>query len=170
MLDSKPGPELAPPAEPARRRFLARFSLLAMLGGLGGGYGAFAALAGRYLYPSRPRPKGWMYVADLAGIKPGGSMPFRTPSGERVNIARLGARGDASDLIALSSTCPHLGCQVFWEAANNRFFCPCHNGAFDPTGKATEGPPAKAGQSLPRYPLKVEEGLVFIEVSLDRAV
>ena len=31
-------------------------------------------------------------------------------------------------------------------------------------GKAIEGPPANAGQSLAAYPLKVENGLLFVEV------
>ena len=53
---------------------------------------------------------------------------------------------------------------MHWEAHNNRFFCPCHNGAFDPAGKATAGPPADAGQSLLRYPVKVEAGLLYILV------
>jgi phenylpropionate dioxygenase-like ring-hydroxylating dioxygenase large terminal subunit len=57
---------------------------------------------------------------------------------------------------------------VHWEAQNNRFFCPCHNGVFTPEGKATSGPPADAGQSLFRFPLKVENDLLFIEVSTDK--
>jgi len=65
---------------------------------------------------------------------------------------------------ALSSTCPHLGCQVRWEAQNDRFFCPCHNGVFDQSGVATAGPPGEAGQSLPKYELKVEDGLLHIAV------
>jgi hypothetical protein len=55
---------------------------------------------------------------------------------------------------------------VHREPANNRYFCPCHNGVFDPAGVATSGPPADAGQSLVEYPLKVERALLFIEVSL----
>jgi Rieske Fe-S protein len=148
------------PATPDRRALLAN---TAMLTGLAAGYGAFAGLALRFLYPARPRPRGWMFVTDLARLRPGESMTYTTPAGEPVAIARLAA----GELIALSSTCPHLGCQVRWEAHHNRFFCPCHNGIFDPTGKATAGPPADAGQSLLRYPLKVENGLLFIEVPLE---
>ncbi len=70
--------------------------------------------------------------------------------------------------MALSSTCPHLGCKVHWEAPENRFFCPCHNGAFDPSGRAIAGPPAEAGQSLGRYPLRIEGGLLYIEVPTER--
>jgi Rieske Fe-S protein len=81
-----------------------------------------------------------------------------------VIITRQGEGGEVSDFIALSSTCPHLGCRVHWESPNQRFFCPCHNGTFDPQGRATGGPPKAAGQDLPRYPLKIERGLLYIEV------
>ncbi len=66
----------------------------------------------------------------------------------------------------LSNVCPHLGCRVHWEAQKNHFMCPCHNGVFDAVGIATAGPPAEAGQRLARYPLKVESGMLFIEVPL----
>ncbi len=135
-----------------------------MAAGLLGGYGGFAAVAGRYLYPSRTDEVVWQFVAEVDGIGVGDSIRYRGPSGETINIARRSRDGGAGDFIALSSTCPHLGCQVRWEAQNNRFFCPCHNGVFDPSGKAIAGPPGEAGQSLPRYELKVEGGLLHIAV------
>jgi len=103
-------------------------------------------------------------VAEVGRLMAGDSLPFTTPSGATAAIARQAVSGDVSDFIALSSTCPHLGCKVHWEGPKSRFFCPCHSGAFDPTGKAIAGPPADAGQSLLRYPLKIENGLLFIEV------
>lgn len=150
-------------AEKDRRKFLISSSL-AMGVGIAAGYGAFASTAVRYLYPAKSQPKGWMFVADIARFAKGESRIYRTPEGSPVAIARQGDSGAAADFLALSSTCPHLGCQVHWEGQNNRFFCPCHNGAFDPTGKAIAGPPAESKQSLPQYPLKVENGLLFIEV------
>ena len=33
---------------------------------------------------------------------------------------------------------------------------------------AIAGPPADAGQSLPRYPLKIEDGLLYLEAPLER--
>jgi len=144
-----------------RRGFL---SWCTMLAGLVGGYGLFAALAARYLFPNSGGNSIWTFVTDLAGINVGGSMTYRTPSGQSIVITRLADEGTAADFIALSSVCPHLGCQVHWEGQNDRFFCPCHNGAFDAAGKAITGPPADAGQSLPQYSLQVENGLLFIEV------
>ncbi len=147
-----------------RRRFLKTAATVGMTGGLVAGYGTFGAVAGRYLYPAEDRPMTWMFVAELTAMAAGASRTFLGPSGERIAIARQGDGGTADDFVALSSTCPHLGCQVFWQAAENRFFCPCHNGMFDPSGKATAGPPAKAGQALSRYELKVDRGLLFIRV------
>jgi Rieske Fe-S protein len=156
-----------PAIDPERRTFLGTTTSVAMTAGLVGSYGALGAVAVRYLYPARPAPRAWMYVADLASFQPGKSLSYRTPSGARVVIARNGKAGTEADFIALSSTCPHLGCNVNWEGDKQRFFCPCHNGTFDASGKATGGPPGDAGQSLPRYPLKVEKGLLYIEVAVE---
>ncbi|MFN8545456.1 MAG: ubiquinol-cytochrome c reductase iron-sulfur subunit [Candidatus Binatia bacterium] len=166
-------PDERDPKKPAgegvgRRDFLSRTTSLAMAGGLAAGYGTFAAIAGRYLYPARPEETGWLFVTDVAGMKVGDSMAFRTPTGATAAIARRSDTGSVADFIALSSTCPHLGCQVHWEGQNNRFFCPCHNGTFDPSGMAISGPPAEAGQSLPRYPLKIENGLLYVEAPLEQ--
>jgi nitrite reductase/ring-hydroxylating ferredoxin subunit len=135
-----------------------------MAAGLVGGYGGFAAVAGRYLYPARTGEVLWQFVAEVDGIEVDEALQYRGPSGETINITRRARTGDAADFIALSSTCPHLGCQVRWEAQNNRFYCPCHGGVFDPSGVATEGPPAEAGQVLGAYDLKVERGTLRIAV------
>jgi Rieske Fe-S protein len=162
----RPQPE---PAAPDRRGFLSRASTLAMFGGLAAAYGTLAGFMGRFLYPARAQTRDWLFVTDVAGMKEGAALNYRTPAGARVVVARQGRTGTAEDFIALSSTCPHLGCQVHWEPQNDRFFCPCHNGVFTPRGKAIEGPPAKEGMELPRYPLKVEGGLLYIEVPVEVA-
>jgi len=166
-----PGPSTSPAGlpstpDPDRRRFLGAASSIAMGCGLVAGYGALGAIAARFVYPAKSKDAEWMFVTDLAGAKVGDAIAYRAPAGETVTVARIAQGGTAADFIALSSTCPHLGCQVHWEGQNQRFFCPCHNGTFDPSGKATGGPPGDAGQSLLRFPLKVEAGNLFIEVPL----
>ena len=151
-----------------RRTFINQITTLMMLAGLAGGYGAFAAVAVRYLFPARPPRKEWMYVARASDLQVGDTMPFTTPSGATVTVVRRAENGTPADFIALSSTCPHLGCKVHWEAHKNRFFCPCHNGVFTPDGVATEGPPAEAGQTLPEYPLRTAGNLLFMEVDLQK--
>jgi Rieske Fe-S protein len=101
-------------------------------------------------------------------MKVGDSVRYEGPSGETINIARQARTGSVDDFVALSSTCPHLGCQVRWEPQNDRFFCPCHNGVFNPSGVATGGPPGEAGQRLAEYPLKIEHGLLHIAVPMER--
>jgi Rieske Fe-S protein len=153
---------------PNRRDFIATVSSLAMAGGLVAGYGALGALAARYLFQDND-DTAWLFVASADSIKSGNSVSFESPVGVRAVIkrnsgAQSGLAAVESDFLALSSVCPHLGCRVHWESQNNRFFCPCHNGSFDPNGNATGGPPLSAGQSLPKYPLMIERGMLFIRL------
>ncbi len=144
------------------------FSWIAMVVGLIASYGLFASLAARFLYPVRPPARGWLFVGPAEDIAVGESLTYHSPTNEAVAITRLRNDGTADDFIALSSICPHLGCRVHWESQNNRFFCPCHNGAFDAAGAPTEGPPYDADQHLAQFPLKLDEGRLFIEVSLEQ--
>jgi Rieske Fe-S protein len=151
-----------------RRTFVAAGTMLVMGGGLAAGYGTFFVMAGRYLFPSGAN-RAWLFVTDAASIPPGGSLPFESPGGVKVTIKRQSERvaGDeirSEEFVALSSICPHLGCRVHWEPQNNRFFCPCHNGVFDPEGHPVSGPPAAAHQSLPQYPLQIVDGGLYIEM------
>ncbi len=162
MVDSESGdPSVG--GTGSRREFLSGASM-AMAGGVVASYGTFGVMAGRFFYPAAASAKLWMFVTKLATMRVGDSLQFEGPTGAKIVIARREEQGAVDDFIALSSTCPHLGCQVSWQAHRNRFFCPCHNGVFTPEGEAIEGPPAAAGQRLPRYPLQVHNGLLFIEV------
>jgi cytochrome b6-f complex iron-sulfur subunit len=146
-----------------RRDFLLLVSSITMGGGLLASYGTFVAMAGRYLY-SDDEESDWQFVALTREVKLGEARQYITPAGGKVVIARQSEGETAEAFAALSSTCPHLGCQVHWEPQNKRFFCPCHNGAFDPDGKAIAGPPAQARQSLIRFELKVDNGLLYVRV------
>ena len=138
-----------------------------MVGGMAAGYGFLAYIAARFLYPARGTRRQWVFVTKAADVADGESVAFRTPAGETVTIARRARTGNVEDFIALSTTCPHLGCKVSWQGHRNRFFCPCHNGVFTPEGKAIEGPPADAGQSLDNFPLEIRNGLLYIEVPVE---
>jgi len=132
-----------------RRRFLGGASHAIMAAGLAGGYGGLGLIAGRFLFPSGDTGRVWQYLVTVDGLAVGESLAYRGPAGEAITLTRRGRGGGVDDFVALSSTCPHLGCQVHWEPQNNRYFCPCHNGSFDPAGAPTGGPPAEAGQRLP---------------------
>ena len=54
--------------------------------------------------------------------------------------------------------CTHLGCPFSWDADQNQFNCPCHNGVFDPEGRVLGGPPPRP---LDHYEFKVENGVLY---------
>jgi cytochrome b6-f complex iron-sulfur subunit len=141
-----------------------------MVGGLAAGYGTLAAYAGQFLFPAAGTAQGWQFVTTIDQLKAGESLSYEAPSGLKIVIARQTDGDTVDDFIALSSVCPHLGCQVHWEAVRDRFFCPCHNGAFDRQGRATEGPPAAAQQQLTRFPLQIEHGLLYVLTPLESVV
>jgi Rieske Fe-S protein len=182
-----------------RRRFLT-VSGVAMTIGVTTAYGALAGMLGRFVFPAGAENRGWLFVCHAEAIRSGESLEFTTPNGAKIVIARQistsqnSERNDADqenskeagesaearlnptptaqveEYLALSSVCPHLGCRVHWEGAHERFFCPCHNGAFDRQGRPTEGPPLAANQSLIRFPLKIERGLLYLEAPLSAVI
>lgn len=170
---TSPG-QATPAGDNASRRSFVTASGVAMTAGLAAGYGTLGVVAFRYLYPSSGPDVGWKFVAVAREMQLGESLDYVAPNGAKVVIARQNEPNNGEDtaenFIALSSVCPHLGCQVHWEPQNDRFFCPCHNGVFDPQGKPLEGPPAKANQQLVRFPLMIEDGLLFIEAPLTTLV
>jgi cytochrome b6-f complex iron-sulfur subunit len=167
MHDSSDVSTAEQPAEHERRAFIARAATVTMVGGLAASYGTLASQATRFLYPANAGETIWQFVCTLNDLTVGESIPFTMPSGAKVVVARQ-AEGDTNEaFIALSSICPHLGCKVHWEANNDRFFCPCHNGAFDAQGAPTEGPPAAANQHLTRFKLAVEDNLLMIQVPVE---
>tara|TARA_R110002126_G_scaffold27665_18_gene92884 strand:- start:6918 stop:7586 length:669 start_codon:yes stop_codon:yes gene_type:complete len=155
-----------PTPQPNRRGLLGSIPFWFMTGGLAAGYGTCATMGGRYLFPEGGESVAWMFLGAVDDFEPGGSLDYKAPNGQKIAVARQGTSGGVEDFVALSSTCPHLGCQVHWEGDNDRFFCPCHNGAFDKDGVGISGPPGDAGQSLPQFPLRVQNGLLFIQVAV----
>jgi menaquinol-cytochrome c reductase iron-sulfur subunit len=51
-------------------------------------------------------------------------------------------------LEVLSAICPHLGCQVPWNAEKKAFYCPCHGSVFAPDGSRISGPTPRGLDSL----------------------
>jgi Rieske Fe-S protein len=51
--------------------------------------------------------------------------------------------------VMFSSICPHLGCRYNWEAAQNRFICPCHGSQFGVQGEKLAGPAPRGLDPLP---------------------
>jgi cytochrome b6-f complex iron-sulfur subunit len=47
---------------------------------------------------------------------------------------------EAIEDYGINAVCTHLGCVVPWNAAENKFKCPCHGSQYDSTGKVVRGP------------------------------
>ena len=80
---------------------------------------------------------------------------------EAKEVPVLVRRDSDKDFVCFSTSCPHLGCAVSWDALSNRFKCACHGGAFDRDGNVIAGPPPSP---LPRLPWKLENGILKVEV------
>jgi Rieske Fe-S protein len=63
------------------------------------------------------------------------------------------------EVIAISAACTHLGCIVTWDADQQIFKCPCHDGRYDPEGQVISGPPPKP---LRRHKTKIEDGRILL--------
>ena len=49
-------------------------------------------------------------------------------------------RDEGGTLHECSATCPHLGCVVSWNKAEQTWDCPCHGSRFDAYGHVLNGP------------------------------
>jgi glycine/D-amino acid oxidase-like deaminating enzyme/nitrite reductase/ring-hydroxylating ferredoxin subunit len=67
--------------------------------------------------------------------------------GEKV----AGYRAEDGSLMAVSTRCTHLGCQVNFNSAERSWDCPCHGSRFAPDGAVLQGP---AVHRLERKPLE----------------
>lgn len=69
-------------------------------------------------------------------------------------------------LVAYSDVCTHLSCAVLFQPAENRLFCPCHEGIYNPaTGDVVAGPPPRP---LPIIQLAVRNGAIYAVREIER--
>ena len=66
------------------------------------------------------------------------------------------------DVLALSETCPHLGCRVPFIDGTNRFECPCHGSKFTREGDYVEGP---APRGMDEYATEIVDGVIEIDTT-----
>ncbi|MGH7736780.1 MAG: ubiquinol-cytochrome c reductase iron-sulfur subunit [Candidatus Tyrphobacter sp.] len=57
--------------------------------------------------------------------------------------------------VLFSPLCPHLGCRYAWNAAANKFMCPCHGSQYNFDGAHLAGP---APRGLDPLPLREQSG------------
>jgi len=76
----------------------------------------------------------------------------------RFYIVRLGDGG----FLAVYHRCTHLGCTVPWDAAQQKFICPCHSSEFDMQG-TVKNPPAP--RPLDLFVVSIVDGTVQVNTS-----
>jgi Rieske Fe-S protein len=132
--------------QPDRRRFLSRVitTIITAIGGV-----LAVVLGGAIVAPGlATRRENWLTAGSLGELKENEPQPVvirvARQDGYREVIDRrtvfLVKTGDA-DVLALDSTCTHLGCRVVWDPDSRKLKCPCHGGVYSPRGAVEAGPP-----------------------------
>lgn len=148
----------------------------ALLAGLATGAGAAAAgaavwpLAAAIVEPlldktgSADAP--WV---DVAGLRELGETPLKATIRVAVRdgfftvLEELGAvwlrKGPDGKIVALSNTCPHLGCGIGLDGKGG-FACPCHDSRFAIDGSYVRGP---SPRSMDPLPVRTDDGRVLVQ-------
>jgi Rieske Fe-S protein len=148
--------EAAAEEEVTRREF-ARYLVLGT-GALAAGNVTLAAWTQlRTINRGEPRP-----IVALDDVPVGDTYLFRYPNDADPAVL---LRVSTTEVVGFSQKCTHLGCVVYFEADEDRWHCPCHEGNFDAlTGAVISGPPLRP---LGRIDLEVRsDGMIW---ALERA-
>lgn len=148
-------------APATRRQLLQRLGSAAVVGGPVLVAGWWLTLGARAAMPPRPDSVLWLVGPEQA-FGDQRSHRIRTPAGRELVIRPVPTTD--GEWIAMSTTCPHLGCQVRWLSGARRYECPCHAATFDERGEPLSGPPLEAAQPLAHYPVLVEAGRLYVEL------
>jgi Rieske Fe-S protein len=151
---------------PGRRRFLVRIittihaTIAASLGVILGGT-ILSPLFGK-------QEENWLPAGTLTNLPETDPLPvtLRVAREDGYNqiIERRSiflVRTGESDVIALDSTCTHLGCRVSWDADEQVIRCPCHGGIYDRKGAVTAGPPPSP---LARLTTRIDGDQILVQV------
>jgi Rieske Fe-S protein len=89
----------------------------------------------------RPAPTPVQPVARASQVPEGQAVYFQYPGAEdQAMLVHL----PGGQFVAYSQKCTHLSCAVFYQPADTRLFCPCHEGSFSPeSGDPIAGPPRR---------------------------
>ncbi len=61
--------------------------------------------------------------------------------------------------LVFGASCPHLGCNVVWDAAEGKFHCPCHGAAFNNRGEVVSGP---VSSPLAIVPFEIKDNKIIV--------
>ncbi len=116
-----------------------------------------------FLWPRKRAEPTPVYTCLVREVPVGDVKEVRSPRGERIYLLRTEESNDPEHILAIGTTCSHLGCKVYYRADNDdnrRFHCPCHQGFFDQLGNPTGGPPERP---LARFEVEVRGDLLFVK-------
>jgi menaquinol-cytochrome c reductase iron-sulfur subunit len=140
-------------SDPGRRRFLGGVTtaLLAAIGGT-----VAAILGGAVISPRLlGRREDWLPAASLDSLQENQPLAVTLRVARRDGYRQIVDRKTVfvvktgnSGVIALDSTCTHLGCRVRWDPDQRLLLCPCHGGVYGPTGAVKAGPPPAPLQAM----------------------
>lgn len=147
-----------------RRRFLSW--LTAGLGAVAAIAASIPAIGFLFEPPPRREREVWRAVGNVDDFHIGDTVEARfvdvasVPwAGQASEIAVWLRRKSATEFVAFSLNCTHLGCPVRWERGAQLFLCPCHGGVYYADGSVAGGPPPRA---LAQYPTRVEGSRVMV--------
>ncbi|MFQ5854399.1 MAG: ubiquinol-cytochrome c reductase iron-sulfur subunit [Anaerolineae bacterium] len=108
----------------------------------------------------------WTAVTDVSEIPEGSPVEkayaWRRKEGWMTTSGRSSVwliKHEDGTFTAFDPHCTHLGCPYSWSEEEALFLCPCHDAAFDITGRVVKGPPPRA---LDHYEVKIEDGEILI--------
>jgi cytochrome b6-f complex iron-sulfur subunit len=145
----------APLDEPVSRRGFLRYAVLGFAG-LATAVGVLTPIIA-YLWPPKQTGTaagGKVNVASTADLPPGEGQVYS------VNNKPVIVINTPDGYKALSATCTHLGCIVYWDGQKQVIACPCHEAFFNTNGDVISGPPPSP---LPDYRVQVEGDQIYVE-------
>lgn len=124
------------PKRAERRRFLCQSA--ASAAGLVLSVSAISAAQAAEAAPDAKAAEVVLKLSETPELAKVGGYKIIEIGGESVIVARTGE----VTFVALSSVCPHRGCNVEYRE-KDEFYCPCHGSRFALDGKVLQGPARK---------------------------
>lgn len=92
---------------------------------------------------------------------------MESASKKPVYVTKGNRKGSLDGVEVLSAVCPHLGCEVPWNADAGKFMCPCHGSVFAPDGSLIQGPALRGMDTLA---IKMDEDALMVRYEYFQAL
>ncbi|WP_066379935.1 MULTISPECIES: ubiquinol-cytochrome c reductase iron-sulfur subunit [unclassified Anabaena] len=118
---------------------------------------AIAACTSNNTTPTTSATNDWQTVGTVAELDKAGQLLVNDSPAAAVLVV---GTSTAKNLIAVNPTCTHQGCTVAWQAASQKFVCPCHGAEYGVDGTVQKDPATKP---LKTYAAKIEGSSVVVK-------